>query len=233
MRVLGVIPARGGSKAIPRKNLSLLAGRPLVVHAAEAARGATRLTRTILSTDDPEIRAVGIEWGLDVPFARPADLATDSARSADVAAHAVEAVEAQEGAAYDAVVLLEPTSPLRRSGDIDAALEILERSADVSAVVSVCKVDAPHPMKMQVIRDGRLEPLFPDVWREGLRRQDLPAVYELTGTVYAVRAGVLKQTRSFWTGKVAPLEIPRARAVNIDGAVDVVMAEALLAQATS
>lgn len=233
MRVLGVIPARGGSKAIPRKNLSLLAGRPLVVHAAEAARGATRVTRTILSTDDPEIRAVGLEWGLDVPFARPADLATDSARSADVAAHAVETMEAQEGLAYDAVVLLEPTSPLRRSSDIDAALEILAGAPEVSAVVSVCRVDAPHPMKMQLIRGGRLAPLFPDVWRDGLRRQDLPAVYELTGTVYAVRADVLKRTRSFWTGQVAPIEIPRTRAVNIDGALDIVVAEALLDQATS
>lgn len=228
MRVLAVVPARGGSKAVPRKNLGLLAGRPLLAHAADAARAAASITRTVLSTDDEEIRTAGAALGLDVPFLRPAHLATDTARSADVAVHALETVEAAGDEPYDVVVLLEPTSPLRLAADIDRAVAVLNRDAGVDAVVSVCQVEAPHPMKMQVVRDGRLEPLFPEVWRDGLRRQDLPVVYELTGTVYAVRASSLRQTRSFWAGSVAPLVVPRARAVNIDSAVDFVVAEALI-----
>ncbi len=228
MRVLAVVPARGGSKAVPRKNLRLLAGRSLLAHVADVARATTSLTRTVLSTDDEEISAVGGDVGLDVPFRRPAALATDTARSADVAVHALDCVEAQGDEAYDVVVLLEPTSPLRLATDIDDAVDLLARHSAVDAVVSVCKVDAPHPMKMQVVREGRLRPLFPDVWRDGLRRQDLPDVYELTGTVYAVRASALRRTLSFWGGRVAPLVIPRARAVNIDTGLDFVLAEALL-----
>lgn len=206
----------------------MLAGRPLLAHTAAVALEARSLTRTVLSTDDEEIRTVGMALGLDVPFLRPAPLATDTARSADVALHALDAVEALGDAAYDVVVLLEPTSPLRLAADIDAAIARLTAEPALDAVVSVCQVDAPHPMKMQVVRDGRLAPLFPDVWRDGLRRQDLPAVYELTGTVYAVRAATLRRTGSFWGGDVAPLIVPRARAVNIDSALDFVVAEALL-----
>lgn len=224
-----MIPARGGSKAVPRKNLGELAGRSLLAHAASAARAARSLTRIVLSTDDAEIRAAGAALGLDVPFMRPIELATDTARSADVALHALDTVEATGDAPYDVVVLLEPTSPLRLPEDIDTAVVLLERETALDAVVSVCQVDAPHPMKMQVVNAGRLAPLFPDVWRDGLRRQDLPPVYELTGTVYAVRAATLRKSRSFWTGAVAPLVVPRSRAVNIDSAIDFVVAEALLA----
>lgn len=228
MKALAVIPARGGSKAVPRKNLGLLAGRSLLAHAAAAAGAARSLTRTVLSTDDDEIRAAGLALGLDVPFVRPAALATDAARSADVALHALETIEASGDAGYDVVVLLEPTSPLRLATDIDEAVGRLDRDTHADAVVSVCQVEAPHPMKMQMVTGGRLVPLFPDVWRDGLRRQDLPPVYELTGTVYAVRVSALRRTRSFWSGTVAPLIVPRSRAVNIDSALDFVVAEALL-----
>lgn len=221
-----MIPARGGSKGIVRKNLVLLHGQPLLAYTIHSARTSRRLSRTVLSSEDPEILEVGRALGADAPFVRPDALSGDAVGSADVVRHALDTLEAA-GERYDAIVLLEPTAPLRTGADIDAALDRLE-SSGADSVISVCRVDAPHPIKMQRIEADRLVPFLPDLWREGLTRQTLPPVYALNGAVYAVRADVVRTTGSLWGQNTAPLVMPAERSINIDSVLDLALAELLL-----
>src|SRR5882757_8960090 len=152
MRILGIVTARGGSKAIPHKNIAPLSGKPLLAYTAEAARGAKRLARTVLSTDDAGIAAVGRACGLDVPFFRPAELAKDDTPTLPVLQHVVRTLEAA-GERYDAVFLLQPTNPLRLASDIDGAIELLEETG-ADSVISFSDVGEKHPARMKWI-DGR------------------------------------------------------------------------------
>ena len=231
MRILGIIPARGGSKGIPRKNLALLAGKPLLYYTARAAQQSRWLTRTILSSDNDEIITVGQQLGLDVPFVRPAEFATDDASSVDVVQHALQCVEEEEGKTYDGVCLLQPTAPLRLSQDIDAAITLLQGS-DADAVISVAQVDEPHPVKMMVVCDGVMKAFLPDQWHERLRRQQLEPVYSLNGAVYCVRRTVLLEQMSLWGKKTLAYLMPAERSVNIDNPLDIKMAECILDQQT-
>jgi CMP-N,N'-diacetyllegionaminic acid synthase len=226
-RVLGIIPARGSSKGIRRKNLVPLAGKPLLYYTAQAARGSRRLTRTILSSEDDEIRNVALGLGVEVPFVRPGELATDEATSLSVVKHALQFVEDEEGRRYDVICLLQPTCPLRTSHDIDSALNLLEAS-DADAIVSLARVEDPHPMKMMLIRDGLVHPLFPDRWRETVRRQELPPTFYLNGAVYAVRRAALLEHDSLWGKKTAAYVMPPERSVNIDSTLDLKLAEGFL-----
>jgi CMP-N,N'-diacetyllegionaminic acid synthase len=227
VKVLGVIPARGGSKGIPRKNLVPLAGKPLLYYTIRAAQTSSRLTRTVLSTEDQEINEVGRSLGIEIPFVRPGALATDEARSVEVAKHALEFVENQEGISYDLVCLLQPTCPLRSSHDIDASIEMLDHS-DADGVVSLARVEEPHPVKMMLVSDGSVQPLFPDQWHETLRRQELPPIFYLNGAVYCVRREVLLGQESLWGKKTLAYVMPPERSVNIDSMLDVKLAECLL-----
>ena len=138
MNVLGLIPARGGSKGVPRKNIRQLAGKPLLAYTAEAALASSRLTRVILSTDDEEIAEVGRSCGLEVPFLRPAKLAEDTTPTLPVVQHAVQFLETR-GEQFDAICLLQPTNPLRQTSDIDGCIELLE-SAEADTVFTMLAV---------------------------------------------------------------------------------------------
>ncbi|MEP6903238.1 MAG: acylneuraminate cytidylyltransferase family protein, partial [Actinomycetota bacterium] len=140
MKVLGLIPARGGSKGVPRKNIRLLNGKPLLAYTAETALQCKTLARVILSTEDAEIADVGRTCGLDVPFMRPLELAQDSTPSLNVVRHALLTLQAN-GEDFDAICLLQPTNPLRRADDIDACVELLIRTK-ADSVISVLPV--PH-----------------------------------------------------------------------------------------
>ena len=227
MRALGVIPARGGSKGIPRKNLIPLGGKPLLYYTVRAAQGSGCLARTILSSEDEEIKAVGRSFGLDVPFTRPSELATDQASSVKVAKHAFEFAENEEGKRYDFMCLLQVTCPLRSSEDIDNAVRLLEAS-DADSVVSLAKVDDPHPWKMMLVKDGFIHPLFPDRWHERLRRQECPPVFFLNGAIYCVRRSILLERESLWGTKTLPYVMPPERSANIDSMIDLKLAESLL-----
>jgi CMP-N-acetylneuraminic acid synthetase len=190
MRVLAVIPARGGSKGIPDKNLALLCGRPLLAYTADAVKGSRRITRAIVTTDDARIADCARSLGLDVPFMRPASLAGDDVPMLPVLQHAISEME-QTGFSADTVVLLQPTSPLRRAEHVDAAVDWLDRAGGDS-VVSV--VEVPHqfnPVSVMRIEDGWLKP-FLDV-PPVTRRQEKPRVFARNGpAVLVVRAGVVK-----------------------------------------
>jgi CMP-N-acetylneuraminic acid synthetase/SAM-dependent methyltransferase len=191
LKVLAVIPARGGSKGIPHKNLTIVAGRPLLAYTADAARGSSRLTRVIVSTDDEAIAAAARALGLEVPFVRPAALAADEAPMLPVLQHALAAMR-ERGFAADVVVLLQPTSPRRQSQHIDAAVDLLERTG-ADSVVSV--VEVPHqfnPVSVMRLEGDRLLSFI-----EGplvTRRQDKPRVFARNGpAVLTVRTSVLER----------------------------------------
>lgn len=227
MRVLGVIPARGGSKAIPGKNLVPLGGRPLLAWTADAAR-ASSLTRVVLSTDDERIARAGRELGLEVPFLRPASLATDEAASIDVALHALDACSTPDDP-YDAVMLLQPTSPLRTGADIDAAIALLDASG-ADAVISVVDVGGHHPARMKWLEGDRLlDPPFAEPV-ENQPRQALRPMVIRNGALYLTRTAVLRR-RTFKGEDCRALVMPAERSVNIDEPLDLVVAEAVLRDA--
>ncbi len=227
MNTLGLIPARGSSKGVPRKNARLLCGRPLLHYTAEAALGATRLSRVVLSTEDETIASIGLAEGLDVPFLRPAELAEDTTPMLPVVQHALRAL-ARAGEHFDAVCLLQPTSPLRGSARIDQCLELLEwRGAD--SVVTVLPVPTefnPHWV-FGPGPDGTLEPVMRG---EALvtRRQDLPPAYCREGSVYAVLVRVVLDEDSLYGSRMLGVPVDPAASVNIDTIEDWRRAETLL-----
>jgi CMP-N,N'-diacetyllegionaminic acid synthase len=229
MRVLAVIPARGGSKGLPRKNIRPLLGKPLLCYTAAAAQGSRLISKIILSTEDDEIAQVGRDAGLEVPFLRPAELAQDRSPTLPVVQHAVAMLEAR-GERYDVICLLEPTNPLRRSATIDACLELLN-SSGADAVATVLPVPAEHNPHWVYFRDS-------DGWMrlstgEGApipRRQELPPAYHRDGSVYATRRDVLMNQNSLYGRKLAGFTVRPEESMNIDGAADWQRAEELLAQ---
>ncbi|MGQ0663091.1 MAG: acylneuraminate cytidylyltransferase family protein [Pseudomonadota bacterium] len=224
--VLGLIPARGGSKAIPRKNVAPLAGRPLLAYTVEAALAAKRLGRVLLSTDDPEIAAVGRSLGLEVPFLRPPELARDEAPMLPVMRHALDWARG-EGLEVEAVALLQPTSPMRESRHIDEAIELMER-AGAETVVSV--VEVPHrfnPVSILTMKDGVLSPFRPGP--ELLRRQDKPRVFARNGpAILIVRSAVLGRGALYGNPSVGYVMDERD-SLDIDDPWDLRLAELLIA----
>jgi CMP-N-acetylneuraminic acid synthetase len=227
MRTLAIITARGGSKGIPRKNIKPLCGKPLLYYTAEAALAARRLSRVVLTTDDPEIAEVGRTCGLDVPFLRPKELAADDSPSLPTVQHAVGFLEGQ-GDYYDAICLLQPTSPLRQAADIDACIELLEDSG-ADSVVTVLAVPVqfnPHKLYLQddhgflYLSTGRAEPI--------VRRHDLPPAFRRDGSVYLTRRGVVMESHSLYGARVKGLLMKGDRSVDIDSPEDWQMAETLL-----
>lgn len=224
-RTLGIIPARAGSKGVSNKNIRPLNGRPLIAYTISAAVGAG-LSRLILSTDSEQIAAVGRPLGAEVPFLRPAELANDTAKSAAVVTHLLETLRTNEGAEYDTVVLLQPTSPMRTTQDILAALELYHHNAPCS-VVSLSKVDEPHPYKMKTIRDGLVHP-FVEGTDSSVPRQQLPEVFTPNGALYIVGADHILRTGSFFHERTIPYVMPAERSVNINSITDMYLAEYMM-----
>lgn len=226
MRVLGLIPARGGSKGIPRKNIRLLAGKPLIAWTIEAALASRSLTRVILSTEDEEIAAVGRAWGVEVPFLRPAELAKDDTPTLPVVLHALRRCE-EAGQIYDAVCLLQPTAPLRKTEWIDACIEELASNA-ADAVVTVCRIPDEHHPQWAMQRDP--EGWF-HFWSGSAippRRQELPAAFHREGSVYVTRRRVLVEEGSLYGKRLAGFEVCADETVNLDTEEDWKRAEGLL-----
>jgi CMP-N-acetylneuraminic acid synthetase len=227
MKVLGIVTARGGSKGIPRKNIALLLGKPLLAYTAEAAQGASKLTRVVLSTDDDEIANVGRGLGLDIPFMRPADLARDDTPTIPVLQDTVRRLELQDEK-YEAIFTLQPTNPLRRSSDIDGAIDLLEHTG-ADSVISFVDVGEKHPSRMKYIDAvGRvIDPPFGEQF-EGQRRQELAKLYLREGSVYLTRRDILMEQNSLKGRDCRAWLIPEDRACNIDTPFDLFIAEQIL-----
>lgn len=212
--VLAIIPARGGSKGLPRKNVLDLAGKPLIAWTIAAALLARCVSRTIVSTDDDEIAAVAQAVGAEVPFRRPAGLSSDTATSVDAVLHAIDSLPET----YDYIVLLQPTSPLRTAAHIDAAFDLL-KTHDAPSCVSVCEVAKSPYLMVQFGADARITPVL-SLDGKNHRRQDLPPTYELNGAIYITTPTVLREARSFVTEATLGLIMPRALSADIDTAAD-------------
>lgn len=230
MNVLGLITARGGSKSIPHKNIAPLNGRPLLAYTAAAALNGKHLTRVILSTDDAQIADVGRASGVEVPFMRPAELATDTATSLAVAQHALTWLANHEGWQADILVLLQPTSPLRTARHLDEALDAMI-AADADTVVSV--VEVPHhfsPYKLMKLEDGRLTNFW-DQPLPSMRRQDVPPLYARNGpAILATRRQIIVEQNTFYGDVVLPYIMSEADSVDIDTPFDLSVAQWLLSQ---
>lgn len=227
MTPLFIIPARGGSRGIPHKNIKLLAGKPLIVYSIEGAREAGAADSHILvSTDDPEIaRVVTSETGLTVPFMRPAELATDTAGSREVILHAMDMAD-EAGLRYDVVVLLQPTSPMRTAADITGALSLYRD--DVDMVVSVTEAPCnPYYDCFETDVDGVLHVSKGD----GLitRRQDAPPAWVYNGAVYVINPVSIRAMALGAFPVRIPYVMPRSRSVDLDTPLDWTIAEALIA----
>ncbi|MBM3817918.1 MAG: acylneuraminate cytidylyltransferase family protein [Acidimicrobiia bacterium] len=226
-RVLGLVPARGGSKGVPGKNVRPLAGRTLIEYTARAARDSGAVDRLVLSTDSQEIADAGRRAGLEVPFLRPAALAADETPMLPVIRHALEALAA-DGWHAEIVVLLQPTSPLRRAEHIGDAVQLL-RETNADSVVTVVEVPRHlSPDYVMKIEDGRLRHFLPEGARL-MRRQDARPAYAREGTVYACWARTIERTGSLYGDDCRPLVIDSRDSLSIDTPADWEAAERLLA----
>jgi CMP-N,N'-diacetyllegionaminic acid synthase len=231
MRILTVIPARGGSKGLPGKNILPLAGVPLIAYSIKAALAVPALGDVIVSTDSQEITNIARAHGADVPFIRPQVLSTDTASSVDVAIHALEFMEAQTKFRYDALLLLQPTCPLRQPEDIIAAMALFE-AEQADSVISLYKLESTHPFYMYRLEEHTPIPLMPE-GRNYRRRQDYPPVYVRNGAIYLVGRDVLLNTRSFYGECLRAIVMPAERSVNIDTLRDLAQVEAIIETGTS
>lgn len=222
---LYIIPARGGSKGIPRKNIKPLAGTPLIHYSIAVARALADDNHIIVTTDDEEIAQVARETGLPVPYMRPAHLATDTAGSREVILDAMDYADAM-GIEYDNVVLLQPTSPLRTAEDVENALKLY--SLQVDMVVSVVEANAnPYYNCFETdVTTGYLHVSKGD--GNITRRQDAPRVWEYNGAVYVINPQSLRaMTMGEFTRKV-PCEMPRERSIDLDTPMDWAIAEVVM-----
>jgi len=228
--VLALIPARGGSKSIPHKNIRSFAGHPLIAYSIAAGLAAESVTRLLVSTDDEEIAAIARKYGAETPFLRPAELSQDNTPDLPVFQHALQWLEENEGYRPEILVQLRPTSPLRRVWHIDQSIYQLLAHPEADAIRTVCE-PFQNPFKMwQIDPEGFMQPLIHTEYQEAynMPRQLLPAVYWQTGYVDAAWRDTIIEKASMTGERILPLVIPPNDWIDIDSADDWRRAERLL-----
>lgn len=227
MRAIGLIFARGGSKGLPGKNIKLFAGRPLIAWAIEQARVIERIDRVIVSTDSEEIASVSLEYGAEVPFMRPDELARDDSPEWLAWKHAINFIREEEGAYPDAVVSVPATAPLRKTIDIERCLDEFEKGlADVVITVTDARPN-PYFTVVKQLEDESVHLAFAEPGRF-FRRQDTPPVFEITPVAYVARPAFVLEHNGVFDGIVRCVHIPSERAFDIDTALDFKIAESLV-----
>ena len=225
MKALYLIPARGGSKGVPGKNIRLLGGKPLIAHSIGHALEVADREDVVVSTDSEEIKGTALEAGARVPFLRPAELASDTAGSREVMLHAIDYLSAK-GENYDTIVLLQPTSPLRDPADIRRAVEIYKESG-ADMVVSVAEARTnPYYNAFETDKNGFLKISK----GEGnlTRRQDAPKVWEFTGAIYVIKVSALREKSITKFDRILPLPTKRETAIDIDEEMDFLVCEEMI-----
>jgi CMP-N,N'-diacetyllegionaminic acid synthase len=229
MRILGIVPARGGSKGIPRKNLADVCGKPLIAYSIETGRqllASGTLARCIVSTDDDEIAACARALGADVPFMRPAAAATDTAKALAYVLHALDALEPQDGV-YDAVMLLQPTSPIRNPEAIAAAVRRFEAS-NADSLISCYREEYINELVMYDPQpDGRLIPRSP-LHNKGVRRQEHGPAMVRNGALYVTRTPYLKASGSLVCDRPVLLEMSKLDSIDVDAPDDLILLRAVM-----
>lgn len=228
LKILAVIPARGGSKGIQKKNLARLINIPLVGYSIKAAISSKMFEDIVVSTDDSEIMKVSAEMGAQTPFIRPGYLASDSALTAPVVEHALLEMESQKKFKYDAIMLLQPTSPLRTDQHIRSAIEIFMNN-ECDSVVSVTSVGGNHPLRMKkILPDGRLENYIDQGFWNLRPRQELPPIFIRNGAIYLIKRESFLREKSLIANNCFAYEMLANDSVNIDTELDLVLAEQLI-----
>lgn len=227
--VLAVIPARGGSKGLPGKNIRRFAGLPLIAHSIRLARLCPEIERCIVSTDSEEIAAVAREHGGEVPFLRPAELAADTAPTWPVLQHALREMEAREGRRYETLLLLDPTSPGRTPEDVTKALAMLQADPRAVGVVAASEPHFNPRWTCVEERDGYMVQSFPNA-KAYVRRQDVPPTYRINALLYLWRRDhvLTDEGHGMYTKPHLMLRVPEERAVHIDSLSDFQLAELLV-----
>jgi CMP-N-acetylneuraminic acid synthetase len=227
-KILAVIPARGGSKGVLRKNVRFICGRPLISYTIETALKVQHLLyRVIVSSEDEEIATIARQYGADVPFLRPPELSGDNVPTLPVLKHAAEFIEKRDGVTLDWILLLQPTDPFRSEEDIRAALDLAQEGG-CDSVISVVQVFSVHPILMKRIEDNRLLPYCIEE-KEGTRRQDYqPPAYMRNGAIYLTRRKVLMEKNSIWGEVIRPYVMPQERSIGVDSELDLKLVEILM-----
>ena len=225
-RAIGFIFARGGSKGVPGKNVKLLAGLPLIAHSIQVAKNCPSLGRVIVSTDDEQIAAVARNFGAEVPFMRPAELATDTAPEWHAWRHAIEWAQREIGK-FDAFVSLPATSPFRNVTDVEACVDILREDPHADAVITVKAAERSPYFNMVSLDEQGYAGLVCKPAGSISRRQDAPAVYDITTVAYAVRPEFIQGANRLFDGNIRTVTVPAERALDIDTPYDFMLAEAL------
>ena len=227
-KVLGIIAARGGSKRVPRKNIMEISGKPLVYYTIESAMSSKHLTRLILSSDDGEIIDFAKGMGVEVPFVRPALLATDSASSADVVVHALEFMERNEVSKFDYACLLEPCSPLRAADDIDRAITNLIESG-YESTISLVPSDCGTPYRIRYILNNEVEFAFEDKYYDCIKnKNNYPKAYIPGGGIFCSKVDSIKKEKKLFAGRVLPYVMDKFHGIDINEMDDFVISECLL-----
>ncbi len=225
MRFLAIIPARGGSKGVPKKNIRPLCGKPLIYYTIESAFGSKYLTDVVVSTDDDEIRVVAESYGCRT-IMRPKELAEDFSPVIEAVKYTLNFIEERERIGFDYLVLLQPTSPLRTAEDIDNSIrKMLELGAD--SVVSVVEVGDKHPARMKKIVNERIVDIY-DRELDFAPRQLLPKVYIRNGAIYGAKVDVIYKFNSFRGQDCVAYVMPEERSINIDTEIDFILAELIM-----
>ena len=229
--MIAIIPARGGSKGLPNKNIKLLAGIPLICHSIKTALASNLIDRVIVSTEDNEIASIAKDCGAEVPFMRPANLATDTSKVIDTYLHVVDMIAKENSKPIKSFVALLPTAPLRTNENIDEAIKIFnDKNAD--SVVSV--VEAPVPLQWHMyINDQEILKNYLPEFNVLKNRQEDKETFVPNGAIYIFRTEVLRSTRQYYTKKTYPYVMPRERSADIDDLLDFEWAEYLLDKRTN
>lgn len=225
-KILALIPARGGSKGLPGKNTKILAGLPLIAWTIRQAKASRFIDNVAVSTDNGEIAQIAKQHGAEIPFMRPAHLATDQAATMDVVLHAIQFFE-DAGTPFDILVLLEPTSPLRETHDIDTAIEQLEANPDALSIVGIARVESHHPDFLVRLKDSFLRP-YADPDFTVKRRQDIETLYFYEGSLYISYPHALKKIKNFYHKKTIGYIMPKWKSYEIDDLSDFTIVEALI-----
>lgn len=225
--ILGLIPARSGSKGLPRKNIKPLLGKPLIAWTIEQSLASKYLDRVVVSTDDKEVAEISKKYGAEVPFMRPKELAEDNAKGIDVVLHTIDWLEENDQRKqYDLLMLLQPTSPLRKSEDIDKVIELLLLKK-AKAIVSVCEVDH-HPLWANILPEDGCMKNFIRKEIMNKNRQELPIFYRLNGAIYLSYCNYIKERKSFFGKDTFAYIMPKSRSVDIDDEIDFKLVEILI-----
>ncbi len=221
-KILAIIPARGGSKGVPRKNIRILAGKPLIAWTLEEAKRSKYIDKCIVSTEDEEIKSVAEAWGGNVPFMRPMELAQDNTPGIEPVLHAIKMLPG-----YDFVVLLQVTSPLRTVEDIDGAIAYC-LNRDCESCVSVTEVEHSPYWMYQIDIQDQLKPILKIEKEKSFQRQKLPKVYQLNGAVYVASVEFVQKEQEFIGEETLGYVMPQERSYDIDTMMDFEVAEVLM-----